>query len=323
MIAVLCGGVGAARMLAALQLVYPATDTVAIVNTADDLEIHGLRVSPDLDTITYTLSGAIDPVRGWGLAGESWQSMDALARFSSHRPSTSSAGATWFNLGDRDLATHLYRTGRLAEGASLSTVTAEIAAAFEVVQTLVPMTDDPVRTRLVPRADPAAGRHDELSFQEYFVRERHSVPIEQIRFDGADIATPNASMIDALDNAELIVIAPSNPLLSIAPIRSLVGVDEVLRRRRNDVVAVSPIVGGAAIKGPADRLMAELGWQPSVVGVAECYRDVAGHLVIDPVDRDDVDAIVAAGMAAVVVPSIMRDHESSRRLAAAVIAAAS
>lgn len=316
MIAVLCGGVGAARMLRALRLVHDPTDVTAIVNTADDTVLHGLSISPDLDTITYTLADAIDPVRGWGLADETWVAMANLERYAAIRPAGSTAAPTWFNLGDRDLATHFYRTARLAEGATLSTVTAEIAAAWQLPERLVPVTDDRVAT-VIELAD---GRT--VSFQEYFVALRHGVPVRRIEFAGAADARLNPVAADAVAEADVVVIAPSNPLVSIGPLRAIAGVDERLRARRERVVAVSPIVGGAALKGPADRMLVELGLEPSVVGVARLYADIASALVIDPADAHLAGDVERAGMRAVVVPSIMSTPEVSATLARATLDAA-
>lgn len=316
MIAVLCGGVGAARMLRALRLVHDPTDVTAIVNTADDTVLHGLSISPDLDTITYTLADAIDPVRGWGLADETWVAMANLERYAAIRPAGSAAAPTWFNLGDRDLATHFYRTARLAEGATLSTVTAEIAAAWQLPERLVPVTDDRIAT-VIELTD---GRT--VTFQEYFVALRHGVPVRRLEFEGAPAARLQPLAAHALDEAEVVVISPSNPLVSIGPLRAIDGVDARLHDRRDRVVAVSPIVGGAALKGPADRMLVELGHEPSVVGVARLYADIAGALVIDPVDAHLADDVERAGMRAVVVPSIMSTPEVSAALARATLAAA-
>ncbi|HEY7627072.1 MAG TPA: 2-phospho-L-lactate transferase [Ilumatobacteraceae bacterium] len=317
MIAVLCGGVGAARFLTALSAVADPSATVAIVNTGDDTVLHGLAISPDLDTVTYTLAEAIDRERGWGLAGETWTAMEALQRYSAVRPDGSAAAPTWFNLGDRDLATHFYRTARLAEGATLSEVTAEIATAWDVRHRLVPMSNQTVATRVTLSGG------EEVSFQEYFVKLHHDVDVRSIRFEGAARAALAPGLADVLANADCIVIAPSNPLVSIGPIRALPGVDDLLARRRSSVVAVSPIVGGAALKGPADRMMRELGHEASVVGVARIYTAVAATLVIDPVDSWAVEAIEQHGMRAVVTPSVMSSPEVGAALAAATLRAAS
>jgi LPPG:FO 2-phospho-L-lactate transferase len=317
MITVLCGGVGAARFLRALRSVVDPADVVGVVNTGDDTVLHGLAISPDLDTITYTLAGAIDPERGWGLRDETWRAMEALQRYAEVRPPDSTAAPTWFNLGDQDLATHFYRTARLAEGATLTEVTAEITRAWGVPERLLPMSDDPVRT-MVTRAD--NGR--EVEFQEYFVRERHGIAVTGVRFAGVWESRLSAPAATALADGDAVVIAPSNPIVSIGPIRSLAGVDEALSRRRDSVVAISPIVGGAALKGPADRMLVELGHEASVVGVARLYAPVAATLVIDPVDAHLADAVEVAGMRAVVCPSVMSDPAVAAELARTTLAAA-
>jgi LPPG:FO 2-phospho-L-lactate transferase len=314
MITVLAGGVGAARFLRALLQIMPAKEISAVVNTGDDTIMHGLSISPDIDTITYTLGGAIDPDRGWGLRDETWRAMEALGRFAVVRPDGSTAAPTWFNLGDQDLATHFYRTARLREGASLTTVTAEICGAFGVAITLVPMSDDRVETRVTLAAQPDSAAR-EVSFQEYFVQLHHGVPVSAIRFDGAEQAQLTPSALAAITDADVVVIAPSNPLVSIGPLRAMAGVDALLAGRRDSVVAVSPIVGGAALKGPADHMLTELGHEPSVVGVARLYAPIASALVIDPVDAHLADDVEAAGMRAVIVPSIMSTPEISATLA--------
>lgn len=315
MIAVLCGGVGAARFLRALRTVVDSIEVTGVVNTGDDTVLHGLSISPDIDTITYTLAGAIDPERGWGLVDESWTAMGALQRFASVRPDGSAAAPTWFNLGDKDLATHFYRTARLAEGASLTDVTGEIARAWGVPERLLPMSDDRVSTMVELRSG------ETVTFQEYFVQLRHSVPVRSVTFIGAERATLQPAARRCLDEADVVVIAPSNPLVSIAPIRAIDGVDALLAGRRDHVVAVSPIVGGAALKGPADRMLTELGHDASVVGVARLYRDIAATLVVDPVDAHLAPEVEAAGMRCVVVPSVMTTPEIGTALATAVLAA--
>jgi LPPG:FO 2-phospho-L-lactate transferase len=317
MIAVLCGGVGAARFLRALAGVVPADEVVGIVNTGDDTVMHGLSISPDLDTIVYTLAAAIDPERGWGLRDETWRAMEALARYAAVRPASSTAAPTWFNLGDQDLATHFYRTARLAEGATLTEVTAEICAAWKIGQRLLPMTDDRVATVITLRDDGS-----EVPFQEYFVQHRHGVPVSAVRFAGAEAAQLSLAAHRALGDADAVVIAPSNPLVSIGPIRALAGVDDLLSPRRDSVVAISPIVGGAALKGPADRMLVELGHEASVVGVARLYAPIAGTLVIDPADAHLAPAVEAVGMCAVVVESVMRTDDIGHALARRTLAAA-
>jgi LPPG:FO 2-phospho-L-lactate transferase len=306
-IAAVAGGVGAARLLRGLARVVPPPEITAVVNTGDDLVIHGLHVSPDLDTVMYTLAGLNDDERGWGLRGETWAAMEALARL---------GGQDWFRLGDRDLATHLYRTQRLSEGASLSVVTAELANALGVGVRLLPMSDDAVRTRVALRHGP------EVAFQEYFVRRRHAVAVSAVRFDGAADASPAPGVLDALLDAEVVVVCPSNPVVSIAPVLAVPGIEAVLAKRRDDVVAVSPIVAGAALKGPADRLLAELGHRSSVVGVAELYAGFAGTLVVDEADGPLADEVEAAGMRCVVAPTVMHTPAHAAELARVVVGAA-
>ncbi len=314
MITVLAGGVGAARLLSGLVQVHPPAQVTAIVNVGDDLELHGLHISPDLDTVTYTLAGAIDPDRGWGLAGETWQAMAELGRL---------GGADWFSLGDRDLGTHLYRTGRLGEGASLSEVTAEIAAAHGVAVRLLPVTEDVVRTRVTVVDDDPAGTGTvtrEVGFQEYFVGRAHSVPVTAVRFDGADAASPAPGVLEAVTGAERVVIAPSNPIVSIDPVLAVPGVREALATRRDATVAVSPIVAGAALKGPADRMLTELGFEASVVEIARRYADLAATLVIDTADATLADAVEATGVRCVVTDTVMSDPQIAAALGRTVIA---
>lgn len=311
-IAVVSGGVGAARFLRGLlDASADPSDVTAIVNTGDDCTLHGLSISPDIDTIIYTLAGAIDPERGWGLVDETWNAMAALERFEAVRPDGSGAAPRWFNLGDHDLATHFYRTARLAEGASLTAVCDEIRRAWNVPIGVIPMSDDRYATMITIVDDD--GRQVEISFQDYFVRLRHAVDVTAIRFEGA--AELSRTAANTLADADTIVIAPSNPLVSIGPIRSLPGVDALLAARRDTVVAVSPIVGGAALKGPADRMLEHAGIESSVVGVAELYAAIAGTLVIDTVDAELASAVEAAGMRCVVTPTVMSDAHIARELA--------
>lgn len=306
MIVVLAGGVGAARFLSGLAQVAPASEITTVVNTGDDTELHGLSISPDIDTVTYTLAGAIDPGRGWGLRDETWHAMAALEKFESVRPTDSSAAPRWFNLGDSDLATHFYRTARLREGATLHEVTDEIRRAFNVDITIVPMTNDSVRTMVHLE-------NGSVSFQEYFVRLRHAVPVTAVDFVGAE----SARFIDLslITTADTIVIAPSNPIVSIGPIRALSGVDASLAGRRDDVVAISPIVAGAALKGPADRMLTELGHEPTVVGVARMYAPICATMVIDEQDAHLASAIEREGMKCVVTDTIMSTPGVSQELA--------
>lgn len=310
MIVTLAGGVGAARLLSGLVQVVDPAELVAIVNTGDDLVMHGLEISPDLDTVTYTLAGAIDPDRGWGLSGETWQAMESLRRY---------GGEAWFGLGDRDLGTHLYRTARRHAGLTLSQVTAEIAAAWGLGLTLLPVTDDELRTRVTLAASGGPEDGEEISFQEYFVRLQHDVPVSAVRFARAAEATPAPGVLEALAGADRVVIAPSNPIVSIGPVLAVPGVREAVVARRADVVAVSPIVAGAALKGPADRLLAELGHESSVVGVARLYAEVAATLVIDAADADLADAVEAEGLRCVVTDTIMSSPEAAAALGRVVL----
>jgi LPPG:FO 2-phospho-L-lactate transferase len=308
-VAVLAGGVGAARLLSGMVEVVPPADVTAIVNTGDDMVLHGLAISPDIDTVTYTVAGAIDPERGWGLRDESWHAMEALSRY---------GGATWFRLGDRDLATHLYRTQRLAEGVGLAAVTAEIAAGWGLALRVVPVTEQPLRT-MITLAGEGGAAGAEVSFQDYFVRRQHAVPVAAVRFAGAEQTRPAPGVLDALGAADVVVVAPSNPIVSIAPLLAVPGVREAVEARREDVVAVSPLVGGRALKGPADRLLRELGHEDSVVGVARLYAPLAGTLVVDEVDADHADAVRAAGLRCVVTDTIMRDPAAAAALCEVVL----
>jgi LPPG:FO 2-phospho-L-lactate transferase len=292
----------------------------AIVNVGDDLVLHGLHISPDLDTVTYTLADAINPDTGWGLVNESWQSRTMLEQY---------GGVSWFGLGDRDLGTHLYRTQRLHEGADLATVTAEIIAAWNLGLTVLPATCDSLRTMVTLAADDAAGSNTpilaagtEISFQEYFVQRHHSVPISNVRFEGAEDSEPAPRVLDAIESADLIVIAPSNPLVSIAPVLAVPGIRDALVRRRKNVIAVSPIIAGAALKGPADRMLAELGHDASVLGVAALYNEFVSTLVIDTADDSLKSAVESFGLNCIVTETIMSKPGVSESLARTVLSGA-
>ena len=277
----------------------PPAQVTAVVNTADDVTLHGLHVSPDLDTVTYTLAGAVNPETGWGLVGETWQAMEMVRRY---------GGIDWFNLGDRDLGTHLYRTHRLGQGATLTEVTAEITRAWGLDLHVLPATDDPIETRVTTVDE------GEIGFQEYFVRRHHDVAVTAVRVAGADDATPTPAVVDAITRADLVVIAPSNPIVSIGPLLAIPGLSEALADRRPSVVAVSGIIAGKALKGPADRLLTELGHEASVGGVAAIYAEIAATLVVDTADQDNTAAVRAAGMECVVLDTIMSDAAASERL---------
>lgn len=287
-----------------LEVIDPA-EVVAVVNTGDDVVLHGLQISPDLDTVTYTLAGAINPETGWGLAGETWAAMDSLSAYGK-------GDLAWFRLGDRDLGTHLYRTARLAAGAPLSQVAAEIAARWGIRMGIVPMSDDRVETRVT-----VAGT--EIGFQEYFVGHHHQVPVEAVRFDGAEAARPAPGVRDAINAADQVIICPSNPIVSIGPILAVRALGEAVAARRPAVVAVSPIVAGRALKGPADHMLVELGHESSVVGVARLYAPVASTLVIDQADGDLAAAVEAEGMACVVTRTVMATVDDAAALAQTIL----
>jgi LPPG:FO 2-phospho-L-lactate transferase len=311
-VCVLAGGVGAARLLAGLVRATDPTEVTAVVNVGDDMVLHGLHISPDLDTCTYTLAEAINPDTGWGLAGETWAAMAQLERL---------GGEAWFRLGDRDLATHLYRTQRLSEGVPLSTVTAELAAAWGLACRLLPVTDDPLRT-LVTLAATDTEPEREVGFQDWFVGQQHAPDVASLRFDGADAARPAPGVLEAIGDADVVVVAPSNPLVSIDPVLAVPGVRDAVVSRRESVVAVSPIIAGRALKGPADQLMANLGHEPSVVGVARLYAPLVGTLVIDTADAALAGAVEAEGVRCVAAPTIMSDRAAAQALAEVTVGAA-
>lgn len=300
MIAVLAGGVGAAKFLEGLVQVVPQAEIVVVGNTGDDAVVQGLHVSPDLDTVTYTLAGASNRETGWGIAGDTFKTMDALDRYASE---------TWFRLGDRDLATHLYRTERLAEGRSLSATTAEITRAWGIELRLLPMSDDAVRTVLTMK------NGEVVEFQEYFVHRRHSEPVRSVEFQGATAARPAPGVVEALERADVVILAPSNPVLSLGPILALRSLAETLQRRRESVVAISPIVGGRALKGPADHLLKELGHKASALGVARLLAPVAGSFVLDLADAPLKDAITAEGVGVLVTETVMQTPDVAASLA--------
>ena len=304
---VLCGGVGAARFLRGAMRAVSASSIAAVVNTADDMRLHGLAISPDLDTCTYTLAEVINPETGWGLVGETWQAKETLDRY---------GGQTWFGLGDRDLGTHLYRTQRLDEGATLAEVTAEIAAAWNLELRLLPMSNDTVRTRVT------IDTGETIDFQRYFVERRHADTVTSVSFAGAESAQPTPGVLEAIESADCLVIAPSNPFVSIDPVLSVPGVRDAVIARRERNVAISPIVGGGAVKGPAADLMRSFGHEVSAAGVAGLYAPLAQHLVIDAVDAELADAVLTAGMQPHVTDTMMRSIEIATALAEFAIGAA-
>jgi len=302
-VAVLAGGVGAARFLEGVVQVVPQEDITVISNVGDDEDFFGLRVSPDIDIVIYTLAGAVDAEKGWGLKGETFTALQALRRFGYD---------TWFNLGDADLATLAHRTMMLREGASLADATRSIARAFGLRLDILPVTDAPVRTIVETESGP-------LAFQEYFVKRRTADEVRAVRFEGADVARPVAGVIRAILAADVVAIAPSNPVVSIGPLLAVRGVRDALRDTTAPVVGISPIVGGKTIKGPADRMMASLGIEPSAAGVARAYADFLDVLVIDEADASLADAVGAAGVRPVVAQTIMRGPDEKRALAEVVL----
>jgi LPPG:FO 2-phospho-L-lactate transferase len=315
MITVLSGGVGAARFLQGLVQVVPQKDVTIVSNTGDDLEMFGLHVSPDIDIVIYHLAsaeggstsggGVVNPETGWGLAGDTFHALDALARFGHE---------TWFALGDRDLATHIQRTHLLRQGRTLSQATAEIARAFGLDVTILPMTDDPLRTR-VETPDGL------IDFQEYLVKRGASDPFRGIKLAGIENAKPAPGVIDAITAAEGVVIAPSNPIVSIGPILALPGVRGALRETKARVVAVSPIVGGSVIKGPAAKMLKGLRMEVSAWQIGWLYEDFLDCLVIDNADAADRARIEALGLDVVVTDTIMKGMEAKAALARCVVEA--
>lgn len=303
-IAVLCGGVGAARFLSGLVTVVDPAAVTAIVNVADDDEFHGLYVSPDIDTVLYTLAGVVDEAQGWGRRGDTFHAQEELARFGED---------SWFRLGDRDLAAHIHRTRLLRDGMSMTDVVDGMRQALGVRARILPATDG--RQRTMVRT--ASGW---IAFQEYFVKRRTADDVRELRFEPEAIPTVHARA--AIADADVVVIAPSNPFVSIGPILALAGMRDAVRSARAKLVAVSPIVGGAAIKGPAAAMLAALGHEVSALGVARLYADLASALVVDEEDRALVPAIEALGLRAVPTATIMRDAAARAALARATIGAA-
>lgn len=299
----LAGGVGAARFLRGLARVVDPVRLCVIVNTADDEEFFGLHVSPDLDTITYTLAGAVDQGKGWGLQDDTFRCLHALGRYYTD---------TWFGLGDADLATHLFRTQQLRQGKSLTEVTAAVTRAWGVRATVLPMSNEPVRT--VVHTEAGA-----LPFQEYLVKHRGEGRVERVEFHGITAATPAPGVCEAITRATLVILPPSNPIVSIGPILALPGVRQALQDTRAPVIAISPLVAGKPIKGPADHLLRGLGIEVSAVGVASLYRDFLDSFVLDTQDADQRERIEQWGLTAFVTDTIMSNVDKAAALARAVV----
>jgi len=304
MIVALAGGVGGAKLAQGLALAEPPGALTVIVNTADDFDLYGLRICPDFDTVLYTLAGIADPTNGWGIAGDTHRVLDAIAGYGRD---------PWFRLGDRDFATHILRTERLRSGATPTAVAAELAAALGVTSALLPMADEPVATLV----DTPAGR---LGFQDYFVARRQTDDVRGVVFDGIEAARVPAGVATALGEAEVIVLCPSNPIVSVGPILAVPGMRAALLAASAPRVAVSPIVGGRALKGPADRMLATLGHEVSAVGVAALYAGLIDGMVIDAADLALAPRIEALGMAVLVTQTVMGGPADRRRLAEETLA---
>lgn len=303
-IAAFAGGVGGSKLLLGLYRVMDPADLTIIVNTGDDIVMHGLHVSPDPDIITYTLAGVVNEETGWGITNESFRVAEGLQRYGRD---------IWFKLGDRDLATHIHRSALLKNGRTVSQAMDSIRTALGVRARLLPMSDSLLPTML----DTDEGR---MHLQDYLVRRRCEPKLKKIVFEGAERARPAPGVIEAIEQADAIVISPSNPLISIGPILAVPGICEALRKRRADVIAVCPLVGGKSLKGPSDKMMAELSYDVSAVGVASLYRDVCGMFMIDEIDEMAGGAIEALGMKAIVRQTVMKSVEDKERVARHVLA---
>jgi LPPG:FO 2-phospho-L-lactate transferase len=303
-IVALAGGVGASKLLFGLARVMDPRALTIVVNTGDDLSMHGLEISPDLDIVTYTLAGVVNQKTGWGFAGDTFNFRDRLAVFS---------GPQWFNLGDRDLATHIFRTEQRRNGATLTKIAERIRVALGVKAKILPMSDSPVRTLIDTP-------HGTLKFQEYLVKLRARPIVRGLRFEGNAKSRPAPGVLTAISEADGIVICPSNPLISIGPILSVPGIREALEKRRDRVVAVCPIVGGKSLKGPSDRMMKQMGHDVSALGVARIYRQFCGSVIIDRSDADQSPRIEALDIRTIVAPTVMNAAADRMKLARVVLA---
>ena len=299
----LAGGVGAAKLLRGLAKIVPPQNLIIIGNTGDDLELHGLHVSPDLDTIMYTLSGIVDETKGYGITADTFNCLNMLGKMGHE---------TWFKLGDRDLATHITRTMLLRKGRTLSQATTELCRALGVKPRLTPMSNDPVRTRII-------SDKKTLDFQDYFVKKATNINVTDVHYEGAEEAKPAPGILEALKKAQKLVICPSNPVLSIAPILSIPAIRNEVKNSKAHVVAISPIIAGKTIKGPADKIMATMGLDASAYGVAKYYKDILDHLIIDAADRDQKTKIEKLGIKTTVTKTIMKSQKDSARLAETVM----
>jgi LPPG:FO 2-phospho-L-lactate transferase len=305
MITALGGGVGAAKFLEGLARVIRGEPLTVVVNTGDDIVLHGLRVSPDVDTILYRLSGLIDAGKGWGVRGDTFECLSALSRFGSE---------TWFNIGDVDFATHIFRTQLRREGFTPSQVTAELAKAFGIKEgvRVIPMTDEDVETWIVTD-------EGEMHFQEYFVKRKMKPDVIKVNFKNIERAAPAPGVEEAIRDAGVIILCPSNPIISIGPILNVRGIGEALRATGAKIIAISPLIGGVPLKGPADKLMRGLGLEVSSAGVARLYRDFLDVMVIDTEDAWEAERISGMGIRPVVLDTVMSDPDKAARLASAVL----
>ncbi|CAN5363559.1 2-phospho-L-lactate transferase [soil metagenome] len=299
----LAGGVGGAKMAQGLQRALGLGELTVIVNTADDFELHGLRISPDLDTVLYTLAGLANPATGWGISGDTLINQNAMTRLGEE---------PWFLLGDQDLATHILRTARMQVGATLSQVIADFARSLDVPAAILPVTDHDIRTFV----ETPSGT---FAFQDYFVRRHQTDDVLGIRIAGIEQAKPTDAVLDAIAAAEVIVLAPSNPIVSIGPILDIPGIREALGRSKAVKIGVSPIIGGQALKGPADKMLKTLGHESSALGVAKIYAGLLDGFVIDQVDAELLPQIEALGLPAIALQSIMGDAEDRQRFALEVL----
>jgi LPPG:FO 2-phospho-L-lactate transferase len=302
-ITALAGGVGASKLLLGLYEVMDPRFLTIIVNTGDDIVLHGLRISPDLDIVTYTLAGIVDPSKGWGFRGETFHALKRLAVFSY---------PNWFNLGDRDLATHIHRTAMLADGKTLSQAADSIRIALGVKSRILPMSDNSAPTIIDSNEGP-------LHFQEYLVKRRAEPIVKGIRFAGVESALPAPGLLEAIRDADRILVCPSNPLISIGPILAVPQIRDELCIHKEKVFAVCPIVGGKSLKGPSDKMLAQLGHDPTALGVARLYAAFTGTFVIDPADRSHSAAISGLGMQVAVIPTVMNTRAQKRKLARALL----
>jgi len=308
-VAALAGGIGAGKFLRGLSRAVPGDDLTVIVNVADDVVVHGLHVSPDPDSVTYWLGDAFDRERGWGRRAETFRANEALAAFDADR--------AWFGLGDLDLGTHLFRTGLLADGVALSEITARIAARFGLGARLLPASDDRVETRIDCVAD--GDEELDLHFQEYWVRRGGRDEVRGVRYEGAASAAPAPGVLEAIAEADVVVVCPSNPVVSIGPILAVPGMRAAVAARRQVVTGVSGIVGGSPVAGMADRLMPAVGIDVSAVGVASSYRDLLGAWVVDDIDASAVPDVEAMGIRCLATDTIMVDDRRAEAVARAAL----